>query len=239
MGLVLLLTVGLTFFGIVGLAALDRDQPGSSSSPSARGAAPDRVTARTEVDAPRSVTAPVSTFEVLGGGVDEIGNPARRGYAFVVHSGPRSSELLTDYNLVVGDYMQGYDKVQLRHGVQTFTAKVVAVSPDPHVALLRIDGTYPSLAISATRPAVGDSVTLGEPGSSAVTLTAAVVPHLGPGGRSHLMFSIEVGARDDGDPVLNKAGQVVGIAEPSTPFGDATVGYAIPILAACLSVKAC
>lgn len=239
MGLVLLLTVGLTFFGIVGLAALDRDQRGSSSSPSARGGEPDRGTAQVGVDAPKTVTEPVSTFEVLGGGVDEVGNPARRGYAFVVHSGPRSSDLLTDYHLVVSDYVQGYDKVQLRRGVQTFTAKVVAVSPDPHVALLRIDGTYPSLAISATRPAVGDSVTLGEPGSSAVTLTAAVVPHVGPGGRSHLMFSIEVGARDDGDPVLNEAGQVVGIAEPSTPFGDAGVGYAIPILAACLSVKAC
>lgn len=173
----------------------------------------------------------LSTFEILGS-TDGFGTRERRGYAFVVRSGGGTSILLTDYHLVVDDFMQGYRTVDLRRGDQTFSATVVAVSPDPHVALLRIRGVYPALPISPVRPRLGDTVSLGEPASSAAR-PAAVLDYPGPGGEKHLAFSITVSNGEDGEPVLNAANQVVGIAEPTSEHGVQGVGFAVPIRSAC------
>lgn len=183
------------------------------------------------------IAAP-STFEVLGDEMDVFGNRARRGYAFVIHTRSQTSDLLTDYYMIAQAYMQGVDTVDLQRGDQTFTAKILAVGSDSHVALLRISGTYPSLPISATTPKPGDTVTVGETTSSSARRTA-VVPYTGAGGAGHLTFSVEIPNVDDGLPVLNSAGRVVGIAEPTSLYRVAGVGFAVPILQACQAVGAC
>lgn len=170
--------------------------------------------------------------------MDEFGNETRRGYAFVIHTSSQTSELLTDYDLVVDALRQGNDKVDLDHGGQSFTATVLAVTTEPHVALLRIPGEFPSLSISVSTPKTGDTVTLGEPGSSGLR-DGAVVAYSGRGSAEHLTFSVEVPDVDDGAPVLNSAGKVVGIAEPSTPFHVSGIGFAMPILRACQAVGVC
>lgn len=203
---------------------------------------PSTLTATTPDVASRSTTpgAPAgaatyapSTFEILGY-TDELGR-GRRGYAFVIRSGAGTSFLLTDYHLVVADFMRGYRTVDLRRGDQTFTATIIAVSPDPHVALLRISGVYPALTISPARPRSGATVTVGEPGSRAAR-PAAVIDYSGPGGDKHLTFSVEVSNGDDGEPVLNSADQVVGIAEPTSQHGTQGVGFAVRIWQACQAV---
>lgn len=175
-----------------------------------------------------------STFEILGY-TDGFGGRERRGYAFVIRSGAGRSVLLTDYNLVVADFMQGYLTVDLRRGDQTFTARIIAVSPDPHVALLRIHGVYPALPISPVRLRPGVTVSVGEP-SSAAAQPAAVLDVSGSGSAEHLTFSVEVSNHDAGKPVLNSADQVVGIAEPTSQHGAQGVGFAIPIWPACRAV---
>lgn len=201
------------------------------------------VTARTagvvtsRSDAPSTPTEPAisspSTFEILGytDGFERV----RRGYAFVIRSGEGSSLLLTDYHLVVADYMPGYRTVDLRRGDQTFTATIVAVNPDPHVALLRIRGVYPALPISPLRPRPGATATVGEPGSG-IAERAAVLDYSGPGGDNHIAFSVEVSNGDDGKPVLDSADRVIGIAEPTAQHGVQGVGFAVPIASACQAV---
>ncbi|MDA8302464.1 MAG: hypothetical protein M0005_13215 [Actinomycetota bacterium] len=184
-----------------------------------------------------AIRAP-STFEVLGNEMDVFGNRSLRGYAFVIHTGSQTSDLLTDYYLVAQTYMQGVDTVDLQRGDQTFTAKVVAVGSDCHVALLRISGTYPSLPISVATPKAGDTVTVGE-ATSITARHAAVVAYSGTGEVSHLTFSVEVSNVDDGLPVLNPAGRVVGIAEPTSLYRVSGAGFAVPILQACRAVGAC
>lgn len=187
---------------------------------------------------PLSTSSAPSTFEVLGGEIDVFGNRSPRGLAFVIRTGPQSSDLLTDYHLVVESYTQGNDTVDLQQGDETFTARIVTVSSDPHVALLRVNGVYPSLVISATAPKVGDRVTVGELTWQSAR-NAAVVAYSGPGGAVHLAFSVAIPNVDDGAPVVNGAGRVVGIAEPTPPYSVDGVGLAIPILSACLAVNAC
>jgi S1-C subfamily serine protease len=175
-----------------------------------------------------------STFEILGY-TDGFGDRERRGYAFVIRSGAGKSFLLTDYDLLVGDFMEGYRTVDVRRGDQTFTATIIAVNPDPHVALLRIRGVFPALPISPVRLRPGVTVTVGEP-SSAAAQPAAVLDVAGPGSTEHVTFSVEVSNHDAGKPVLNSADQVVGIAEPTSQHGAQGVGFAIPIWPACRAV---
>lgn len=179
-----------------------------------------------------------STFWVLGPDRDETGRRSRLGYAFVIRAGAESSDLLTDYGLVVGRYTRGDRTVDLGHGERTFTATIVAVSPDPHVALLRIGGRFPALPVAATAPGVGDTVVLGEDGGVPAP-RAVVVSHSLPGRPHHLTFSVALDGGDDGTPVLNLTGRVVGIAEPSAPFGTGDLGFAVPIRAGCMAVEAC
>jgi S1-C subfamily serine protease len=179
-----------------------------------------------------------STFWVLGADRDESGGRSRIGYAFVIHAGAESSDLLTDYDLVVGRYLRGERTIDLGHGARTFAATIVAVSPDPHVALLRIGGTFPALPIAIAPPHVGDTVVLGED-ATVPAPRATIVVHPTPGRPHHLTFSVAVADLDDGTPVLNLNGRVVGISEPSAPFGTDDLGFAVPIHAGCLAVQVC
>lgn len=168
--------------------------------------------------------------------MDAFGQRPRRGYAFVIRTGPGTSDLLTDYHLVVQGFMDGDRSVELQHNGQAFAATIVAVSPEPHVALLRMAGTYSAFAMSLTEPAPGDTVVVFGPPTQE---HAAVLAYSGPGSTSHLAFSVEVPNVDDGAPVLDSTGKVVGMAEPTSQFAVSGIGFAVPIVAACRAVGAC
>jgi hypothetical protein len=234
---VLLAAIVLAAFGFGWFRTGRSAHPPTGPVP-ATSASPTSAPPANPADRPLATLAAPSTFEVLSDEMDIFGNRARRGYAFVIHTGSQTSDLLTDYYMIAQAYMQGVDTVDLQRGDQTFTARVVAVGSDSHVALLRISGTYPVLPISAATPKSGDTVTVGETTSSTPRRTA-VVAYSGADGASHLTFSVEVSNVDDGLPVLDSAGRVVGIAEPTSLYRVGGVGYAVPILRACQSVGAC
>lgn len=186
-----------------------------------------------------SAPASRSVFGVGTDAVDEFGVHGVRGYAFVVSSRDGVSGLLTDYDLIVSSYLTGQRTVYLRYDTQTYAARVVAVSPDPHVALLRLNGTWTPLPVARTVPALGDAVTVGR-FTAEGPRRASVIDYTGPGGVTHLTFSVDVPVAEDGAPVLNAAGEVVGVAEPTVQFGPAAtgVGFALPIEAVCTAIDA-
>jgi hypothetical protein len=233
MPLLAVLVVAMPIIVIVTFTWL-RPEAGSAPSGAARGPSAPTSTAA-QVSPPISQA---STFVVVGDGTDDSGHQARLGYAFVIRTRTETSDLLTDYDLVVARYSNGERTVDLEQGDRRFTATIIAVSPDPHVALLRIGGRFPALRVAARSPSPGDTVLLGPEGDVPAP-RATVVAHTAPGRPSHLTFSRAVGSRDDGMPVLNLAGRVVGIAEPSEPFGTDRFGFAIPVEAGCLAVQAC
>jgi S1-C subfamily serine protease len=210
-------------------AVVDSRAPGPA--PTAR--APARVAT---LSSPRQDEQPASVFGVVGGAADEFGLRDVRGYAFVVRSTGGTTDLLTDYHLIAAPYLAGERTVDLQRGGDTYSAQIVTVSPDPHVALLRMNGTFEALPTSPRPPAAGDAVTLFSGGAMR---HAAVVPYAGRGGAVHLTFSVEVPNGDAGAPVLDGVGAVVGVADPSAPFGASGIGFAVPIAAACAAVEDC
>ena len=233
-----MLVVGLAALGAgAGLIvlALGLSGRGPSGQPGhALAAAPVRQT----VAAPVTGAPTGSVFQVLGTATNELGQEPTKGFAFVVRAAAGSSDLLTDYNLIVGGYLDGNQTVDLQRGDQTFTATVVAVNPDPHVALLRIQGEYPPFAIGHATPRPRDTVVI-DPLPPGGPRRAATVGYDGRGGSDHLTFSVAVPAPGAGAPVLDAGGRVVGMAEPSSPFGSAEVGFAVPINTACGAVAGC
>jgi hypothetical protein len=177
-------------------------------------------------------------FGVLGGDPNEFGMRPVLGDAFVIRTTAETSDLLTDYHLILNTFMQRQDTVELQQGEETFTAKIVAVSPDPHVALLRIQGTFKALPISPRVPKPGETVIL-SPMTPGTARSAAVIPYSGLGGSTHLTFSVAVPTVDDGAPVLDSANRVVGIAEPSSQFHAQAVGFAGFVGTACAAVASC
>ncbi|HEX2895705.1 MAG TPA: trypsin-like peptidase domain-containing protein [Marmoricola sp.] len=223
--------------GVIGVMVV-RIRSGADSTTAAPGPQVRAGSGATDTASASAAARPGSTFTVLGSSRDESGRRTRVGYAFVIRSGPESSDLLTDYNLVVERYAEGDRTADVANGEESFRATIVAVSPDPHVALLRVGGRFPALPIApeGTRP--GDTVLVGEDGEVAAP-RATVVAHIARGRPSHITFTIPVDGRDDGTPVLDLRGRVVGIAEPSAPFGTDRLGFAIPIMSGCVAVHAC
>lgn len=191
---------------------------------------------------PASVRPSVSAFVfgVSGDVTDEFGGRPVRGLAFAVRSGQGVTDLLTDYYLVADQYLQGNRNLFLQQGEASYAAEIVAVSPDPHVALLRIRAKVDPLPISWVQVKPGDMVTVGALTTSA-TRQAAVVAYSGPGSAAHLTFSVEVSSAGAGGPVLDAHGKVIGIAEPTSQFGAGArgIGFAIPVASACAAVAAC
>ena len=190
------------------------------------------------VAVPGAVASRGSVFQVLGTDANELGQRPTKGFAFVVRTAAGSSDLLTDYQLIVEGYLNGNQTVDLQRGGQTFTAAVVAVSPDPHVALLRIQGEYPPFPIGHATPRPHDTVIV-DPLPPAGARAAAMVAYEGRGGTDHLTFSVSVPTTGAGAPVLDSGSRVVGMAEPSAPFNVPGVGFAVPIGTACAAVAAC
>lgn len=220
---------------VLAVVALGLSARGPSDRP---GRALPAATVGSPAAAPGIGTPTGSVFEVLGADTDEFGQRSVKGFAFVVRAAAGSSDLLTDYDLIVDGYLRGSRTVDLQRGQQTFTAALVAVNPDPHVALLRIEGEYPPFAIGHDTLQPHDTVVV-DPLPPAGTRRAAVVAYDGRGGADHLTFSVAVPALGAGAPVLDAAGRVVGMAEPSAPFGTATVGFAVPINTGCEAVAGC
>lgn len=227
--------IGVVFTAFFGSGWFHGDRSARRSTGAASAKSPSFSAPAGQPDA--TLAAP-STFEVLGDGMDIFGNRARLGYAFVIHTGSETSDLVTDYYMLSQAYMQGVDTVDLQSGDQIFTAKIIAVGSDCHVALLRISVARPSLPVSAATPRAGDTVTVGETASRTARHTA-VMASSGPDSGTHLTFSLQISNDEDGLPVLNSAGQVVGIAEPTSLYRVDGVGYAVPILQACQAVAAC
>ncbi len=221
-GLVVAATLGLPH----ALASRLDERAASRPSPAPRSPAP-AARAPAAGSAILAVNAPTSDWDTPSG-------PS--GYAFAVRSSSGSSVVLTDYHLLVAAYLTGERTVTLADGGHTLTGRVVAVSPEPHVARIIAPEALATLSVARAPARLGDRVTVGVAGGGGA-VSGRVVTYRGPGGSTHLAFTAEVPPGLDGAPVLDADGHVVGIAEPTEQFPQAGgIGFAVPIAAACAAV---
>ena len=148
--------------------------------------------------------------------------------------------VLTALHVVDG---AGQIQVEFADGTRA-PARVAAGRPDKDVAVLVVD-RLPEVvvpAVLATPPPVGDAVfAVGNPLGLRASLTAGVISAAdravgtatGPTLHGLIQFDAAVNPGNSGGPLLNRAGQVVGIvtalANPARQDFFVGIGFAVPI----------
>jgi S1-C subfamily serine protease len=168
------------------------------------------------------------------------GGTAGLGSGVVVNAG---GAVLTALHVVDG---AAPIRVEFADGTQA-AAQVTARQPEHDVAVLAVD-RLPEVvvpAVLAGPPPVGDTVfAVGNPLGLRASLTSGVVsaigrtitPPAGPALEGLIQFDAAVNPGNSGGPLLNRAGQVVGVvtalANPANQDFFVGVGFAVPIATA-------
>lgn len=169
--------------------------------------------------------------------VPGVGDRESIGSGFIASN---DGHILTADHLIAG---AGELEVRLRDG-RRFPAQIVGRDARLDVALLKIDAP-PPLAVArmgaSDKLQIGEWViALGNPFGPEVVVSAGVVSGLGltdydavanspgPNLKSFVSTDARITAVNDGGPLVNTAGEVVGIASATRPEGGA-IGFAVPI----------
>jgi S1-C subfamily serine protease len=174
--------------------------------------------------------------------LDASGQPSV-GSAFVVFSDDQQSFLLTSYATVQAATARPAPDITLRKDNDTVKATLTSWDPGNDLALLTVDRpSLPSLHWAPDRPSaqIGDRVfVVSGLGGAGGAVTQGFVAGVSAEGIQH---DAPVGAAFQGGPLLNSAGQVVGVASRTySPLGFAPgdVSFGVPIRTSCSKVIRC
>jgi putative serine protease PepD len=159
------------------------------------------------------------------------------GSGFIAKRIGGDSILITNYHVVEDAYLSS-GTVVVTQGDRTFRATVIDVSAAEDVAALRVEAPLPWLPIAADLPRVGDDVlVLGSPIGLEQSVSTGVVSALRAGG---IQFTAPISPGSSGGPVLNAAGEVIGISTAGVP-GDLAQGifFAVSSPTICDTVLRC
>jgi S1-C subfamily serine protease len=174
--------------------------------------------------------------------LDDSGAPSV-GSAFVVFSDAQQSFLLTSYTSVRAATTKPAPAITLRKGDESLTATLTSWDPPNDLALLSIDTpSLPALKWAPTDPPVGigDRVFVESGlGAAGGSISQGFVAGVSAEGIQH---DAPVGAAFQGGPLLNSAGEVLGVASRAyAPLGFApeAVFFGVPIRSSCSQVIRC
>lgn len=181
-----------------------------------------------------------SVSPVAGGPGEVVPGTAEQGSLGSGFITANDGHILTADHLIAG---AGELEVRLRDG-RRFPARIVGRDARLDVALLKIDAPPPLHAVrlgSSDRLQVGEwVVAAGNPFGPEVVASAGIVSGVrltggegvagsaGPNLESFIATDVRITAITDGGPLINTAGEVVGIASATRP-GGGPVGFAVPI----------
>jgi S1-C subfamily serine protease len=216
------------------LSSADVDQAvqrGIDQSEQRHAATPPDATSAYQAISPSLVT--VTTSGLVGAGAADTG----LGSGVVINA---EGAVLTALHVVDG---AGQIRVAFADGT-TASARVAASQPENDIAVLAVD-RLPEVvvpAVLAGPPPVGDAVfAVGNPLGLQASLSAGVVSATdraigiegGPTLNGLIQFDAAVNPGNSGGPLLNRAGQVVGIvtglANPARQNFFVGIGFAVPI----------
>jgi S1-C subfamily serine protease len=174
--------------------------------------------------------------------LDDAGQPSV-GSAFVVFADSEQSFLLTSFHTVQSSSTAPAPAITLRKGKDETPAKLVSWDPPNDLALLSVQTpSLPALTWAATDPPVtiGDRVfVVSGLGTAGGSISQGFVAGVSSEGIQH---DAPVGAAFQGGPILNSAGEVLGVASRSySPLGFApeAVFFGVPIRNSCAQVIRC
>jgi putative serine protease PepD len=146
--------------------------------------------------------------------------------------------LVTNFHVVAATYNGGGRSVGLKHGDTSYSGQIVAASEDDDLVAISVPATIPLLTRATGNPTVGDPVlSIGSPLGLSQTVTTGVVSALRDG---MVQFSAPISPGNSGGPVIDRNGNVVGVAEKKY-VGDGAegLGFAISIATVCKTVVTC
>ena len=167
------------------------------------------------------------TFVTADGTAEQVYS----GSGFVFDS---SGLIVTNNHVVTGG---AFWKVSIGTNKTMLDAQLVGVSECSDLALLKVSGTYPALAMSPSDPTVGEQIYVaGHPNGDPYTLTNGIVAKpAAPADtswasvKSEIQVTAQTYPGNSGSPVINAAGQVVGVQYASGIAGSAIAGESFAI----------
>jgi putative serine protease PepD len=162
------------------------------------------------------------------------------GSGWVVTSEGGTSSLVTNYHVIEDGFEKGNRDVEVVQEARSLAGRVTAVSEKEDLALVEVDADLPTLALAESGARVGDSVlVLGSPLGLEQTAVSGIVSAFRED-PSLIQFSAPISPGNSGGPVLNAAGEVIGITELKIAEEAAEgLGFAIPVGTLCVSVLDC
>lgn len=150
--------------------------------------------------------------------------------------------LVTNYHVVEGSHRLSLIFALAPQGQKrsaTLLATVIAVDVSHDLALVRCNGTLPSmptpLPLAKVQPRAGDSViAIGNPamGNTILdqTITTGIVSNVERkvGGKTYLQTSAAINPGNSGGPLLNASGEVIGVVTAKGTEVE-NIGFAVPV----------
>jgi len=168
-----------------------------------------------------------------------IDTPEGLGSGWVVSSSGGTSGIITDYHVIASVWTaRGAKTVQVVQNGTTLTGTIAKVDQGDDLALITVPATLTALVTATTNAMVGDEVlVVGSPLGLSGTVANGIVSSFRNG---LIQFSAPISPGDSGGPVVNSAGQVIGVAESKlVGTGVEGLSFAIPITTVCTTVTTC
>jgi putative serine protease PepD len=168
-----------------------------------------------------------------------IDTPEGLGSGWVVNSAGGTSGIITDYHVIASVWTaRGAKTVQVVQNGTTLTGTIAKVDQGDDLALITVGATLTPLVTATANAMVGDEVlVVGSPLGLSGTVANGIVSSFRNG---LIQFSAPISPGDSGGPVVNSAGQVIGVAESKlVGTGVEGLSFAIPITTVCTTVTTC
>jgi serine protease Do len=167
------------------------------------------------------------TFVTADGANEQIYS----GSGFIVDP---SGLIVTNNHVVTGG---AFWKVSIGADRTLLDAQLVGVSECSDLAVLKVSGTYPALAMSATNPTVGEQIYVaGHPNGDPYTLTDGIVAKPAAPAetswasvKNEIQITAQTYPGNSGSPVIDSAGQVVGVQYSGGAPGSPIAGESFAI----------
>ena len=191
---------------------------------------------------PAALSAAVSpsVFTILAAGEGDL---VSQGTGFVLAKDGRRSLVVTNFHVVADRWNLGADDVLLTQGAREYDGEIVRVEPAADLALIEVLADLPALTPASELPAIGDPVmVVGSGASLEGTITTGVVSSLDRelDGQTYLQFSAVVNPGNSGGPVLDAAGNVIGVTTLKLVGLELEgLSFAIPVARTCDLLDIC
>jgi S1-C subfamily serine protease len=165
------------------------------------------------------------------------------GSAWVASADHVTANFVTNYHVIADAWESGDTSVTVfQDEGRPLDGTISLALPDVDLALVSVAADIPALKMSTETPRAGEAVlVIGSPFGLGGSVTTGAVSALREiDGLNYIQFSAPTSPGNSGGPLVNPAGEVIGITEAkAVAFGAEGIAIAIPVNQVCTQLKIC